>query len=149
MPSPSESVAPHDFRAFRRRDGWRPDGRCRHCYLPKRMHPVGEWTEARPLNDKRAAVADLPCVLCERVTCDGGCFEGSDALQSENVRLRASLTRITEYVETCLDGGRHGALERIGGMAATALADDGVDPLDPCMSCDGRDGNHKPECYFA
>ena len=23
------------------------------------------------------------------------------------------------------------------------------DPLDPCLSCDGTDGEHTPECYFA
>jgi hypothetical protein len=30
-----------------------------------------------------------------------------------------------------------------------AIAEGAFDPLDPCLSCDGRDGNHTAECYFA
>lgn len=38
----------------------------------------------------------------------------------------------------------------VGGRGRFRRIDlDWVDPLDPCMSCDGREGHHEPACYFA
>ena len=30
-----------------------------------------------------------------------------------------------------------------------AIAERAFDPLDPCLSCGGRDEQHTPDCYFA
>lgn len=45
---PKTSVAPHDWSP---RGRWRHRNICRHCYLPKRAHPVMGWVDARPLTD--------------------------------------------------------------------------------------------------
>jgi hypothetical protein len=49
---PEQTTAPHRFKPLRPWD-IRPEGRCRHCYLPSYIHPVRSWTAAR--QDMRAA----------------------------------------------------------------------------------------------
>lgn len=68
------TCGPHSFQPVRWWDN-RNIGRCRHCYLPRFMHPVKYWTEARPLGDFRGSIVDLPCVFCERMTCEGDCVK--------------------------------------------------------------------------
>jgi len=48
-------VGPHEFRALRRRDASRDDGRCRACFRPRSAHPVTGWVEARPVWNMRKA----------------------------------------------------------------------------------------------
>ena len=45
-PNEANMGGPHEFR----RQGWRW-WNCRHCYLPRDIHPVRDWSIARPLRD--------------------------------------------------------------------------------------------------
>lgn len=52
----SPGVAPHDFVRLRLRDGLWFGGCCRHCLLPRFLHPVYYWSEARALGDRTSAL---------------------------------------------------------------------------------------------
>lgn len=47
------TTGPHSFRPLRRWWDARPNGRCRHCFLPERAHPVFYWVPARPVGNRR------------------------------------------------------------------------------------------------
>lgn len=46
-------AAPHPFVRLRR---WANRGRCRHCFLHERHHPIRWWVAARPVGDLTPAV---------------------------------------------------------------------------------------------
>lgn len=48
------SVAPHDFERLRWQDSLWFGGRCKHCLLPRFMHPVRYWSESRALRNMSA-----------------------------------------------------------------------------------------------
>lgn len=54
------STGPHEFKPIRFWDRWKKQGRCRTCYLPKFVHPIKDWTIARPLRDKQKSVNPGP-----------------------------------------------------------------------------------------
>lgn len=54
------SVGPHQFRPYKIWDRWRKRGRCAACYLPKFVHPIHDWTIARPLRDRQKPVEPGP-----------------------------------------------------------------------------------------
>lgn len=44
------STSPHEFVPLKKWD-ITGRGRCRHCYRPKRLHPVRAWVAARSIGD--------------------------------------------------------------------------------------------------
>lgn len=45
----STESGPHPFRRL----SWLRRNKCRHCYVPKKEHPVNYWTNSRPIGDPR------------------------------------------------------------------------------------------------
>jgi hypothetical protein len=46
-------TGPHAFRPLRR---FFNRGRCLHCFVHEHAHPVGGWTEARAIGDRKIGV---------------------------------------------------------------------------------------------